>query len=98
MKKIIAALAITFITVEAVDAFLTLWATNNGFQEVNPLMVPFAHTWAFPFIKIIPAGLVMWGIIRVNKRYPRTQTTTALGLVGAVAFVTAILISNISEL
>ena len=98
MKKLVRNLGIAFVAFEAADAFLTLWATNHGFQEVNPLMVPFAHTWAFPFLKILPAALVVWALARLGRRYPKTQPVTIFGLAAAVAFLGVVLVSNVAEL
>jgi len=98
LKKLILALIIAFVALQVADAFLTLWATNNGFQEVNPLMVSFAHTWAFPFMKIIPALVASWLLLKLNVRFPRTRPMTAAGFAMAVAFLGVVLISNVAEL
>jgi len=98
LKKLIRYLVIAFVAFQAADAFLTLWATNNGFQEVNPLMVSFAHTWAFPFIKIIPALVVAWALTKLNARFPRTRPATAAGFAMAVAFLGVVLVANLGEL
>lgn len=98
MKRLILILTITFVVFEAADAFLTLWATNNGFQEVNPLMVCFAHTWAFPFMKIVPALVAAWLLSKLNARFPRTRMLTAVGWGMAAAFLGVVLISNLGEL
>ena len=98
MKKTIRILALVFVIFEAADAFLTLWATNNGFLEVNPLMVPFAHTWVNPFIKIIPALVAIWLLSKLNARFPRTRPVTVFGLTAAVAFLGVVLVANLGEL
>ena len=98
LKKIIRNLVIVFVAFQAADAFLTLWATNNGFQEVNPLMVPFAHTWALPFMKIIPALGAAWLLLKLNARFPRTRPVTAFGFGAGVAFLGVVLVSNVAEL
>lgn len=43
---------IMFMGLESADGFLTMWATRNGFVEVNPLMMPIAHTWIMPLQKM----------------------------------------------
>lgn len=98
MKKLIATLGIAFVAAEAADAFLTLWAVNHGFQEVNPILAPIAGTWASPLVKILPAALVVWALARLGRRYPKTQPVTAVGLVSAVAFLGVVLVSNVAEL
>ena len=98
MKKLIATLGIAFVAAQAADAFLTLWAVNHGFQEVNPLLAPIAGTWLSPLVKIVPAALVVWGLDRLGRRYPKTQPVTAFGLVAAVAFLGVVLVSNVAEL
>lgn len=82
----------------AADAFLTLWATNNGFQEVNPLMVPFAHTWAFPFIKLVPALVGLFIVSKLTARFPRFRPLAVVGLASSVAFLGGIIIANIGEI
>ena len=98
MKKLIRTLVIVFVALTTADAFLTLWATNNGFQEVNPLMVSLAHTWAFPVIKIIPALIVAWALSKLNARFPRTRSVTAVGFGAAAVFLAVVLVSNLGEL
>ena len=98
MKKLIAILGTAFVAAQATDAFLTLWAVNHGFEEVNPFLTPIAGTWWSPVVKIIPAALVAWGLARLGRRYPKTQPVTAVGLVAAVAFLGLVLVSNVAEL
>jgi len=98
MKKLVAILGITFVVAEAADAFLTLWAVNNGFVEINPLLAPIAGTWLSPLVKILPAALVVWFLARLGRRYPKTQPVTAVGLVVVVAFLGVVLAANVAEL
>lgn len=98
MKKLVLTLGITLVVFEAADAFLTLWAVNNGFEEVNPLMVQIAGTWLFPLIKVIPAALVVWGLAYLGRRHPRTRPVTVFGLTAAVAFLGVVLAANLGEL
>jgi len=98
MKKLVAILGTAFVAAQATDGFLTLWAVNHGFEEVNSFLAPIAGTWASPVVKILPAALVAWGLARLGRRYPRTQPVTAVGLVAVVAFYAAVLVSNVAEL
>jgi hypothetical protein len=98
MKKLVVSLGIAFVGLQAADAFLTMWAVNHGFQEVNPFLAPIAGTWYSPIVKILPAALVAWGLARLGRRYPRTQPVTAFGLVGVVALYAAVIASNLGEL
>lgn len=91
-------LGIAFVVAHAADAFLTLWATNNGFQEVNPLMAPFAHTWAFPFIKLIPALVALLVVSRMAARWPKTRPIISGGLALSVVFLGVVLIANVGEI
>lgn len=91
-------LSIGFIAMQAVDSFLTLWATNNGATEVNPLMAGIAHTWAGPAVKLIPAALAVWLVAKVARRYPVVKTPATVGLGAAVLFLVAVTVSNITEL
>lgn len=98
MKKTIAILGIGFVALEAADAFFTLWAMHNGFQEVNPLLAPIAGTWASPLVKILPAALVAWGLSRLGNRYPRTRPVSVFGLAATIGFLGLVLASNVAEL
>jgi len=95
MKRTLVILALVFLVLQATDAFLTLWATNNGFVEINPLMVRFASTWLLPVFKIVPAVAVLWGLPRLVNRFPRTRLAAVLGLVGVNAFLVLVLASNV---
>lgn len=91
-------LSIAFLAAQAVDSFLTLWATNNGATEVNPLMASIAHTWAGPAVKLLPAALAVWLGAKVIRRYPVVRTPACVGLVAAIAFLGYITATNIQEL
>lgn len=86
------------VAAQIADSFLTLWATNNGFVEINPIMAPIAHLWALPVVKIIPALVVVWGLAKLQKRFPIIGKPVSVGLVACIAFYAAVLISNVSEL
>ena len=97
MKKLLLTLGIAFVALQVADAFLTLWAVNHGFQEINPLMIPIAGTWLSPLVKIVPAALVVWGLDRLGRRYPKTRPVSAVGLVAVVAFLGVVLVGNLGE-
>ena len=82
-------LAATFIALEALDAGLTLWATNNGFQEGNPLLEPFAHTWAQPVVKVALALAVAWVLCRAWKslKTRRMASISFMAVIGIQAVV-----------
>jgi len=86
------------VAMQIIDSFLTLWATNNGFVEVNPLMAPIAHLWAMPVVKIVPVLLAVWGIAKLQQRFPVIGKPVSVGLVSCIAFYAAVLITNISEI
>jgi len=92
------ALSVAFIGLQAADTFLTMWAVNHGFTEVNPLMAPIAGTWASPVVKIAPAILVAVGLARLTKRWPRTRTVATVGQAATVVFMVGILTSNLLEM
>ena len=83
MKKF-AILAIIFAALEAADGFVTLWGTNNGIPEANPLFAPFAHTWALPLVKIAFGVLVAWGLYQVGRRFPKARRLAGIGLATGV--------------
>ena len=91
-------MCLAFIVAQVIDGFLTLWATNNGFIEANPLMAPIAHTWIGPSVKIIPTILVIWGISKLINKYPRIRKPATAGLTACIAFYAVIIYSNVSEL
>ena len=98
MKKLVRTLGITFVALQVTDAFLTLWAVNHGFEEVNPLLAPIAGTWLSPLVKIVPAALVVWGLDRLGHRYPRTRLVSDVGLGAAIVFLGVVLVGNLGEL
>jgi len=100
LKNLVKVLGIAFVAAQAADAFLTLWAAHSleGFQEMNPLLAPIAGTWASPLVKILPAALVAWGLVRLGRRYPKTRSTMVVGLAAVIVFYGVVLASNMNEL
>ena len=92
------ALSMAFIGLQTADTFLTMWAVNHGFTEVNPLMAPIASTWVSPVVKIAPAIIVAIGLAWLTKRWPRTRTVAIVGQVAVVLFMIGILTSNLLEM
>lgn len=95
MKRVIVALALALVVLQAADSFLTMWATNHGYQEVNLIVKTIAHTWWFPASKILPAIGVSFLMVKLAHRFPKT---VAFGLSGVVAFLTIVLAANVFEL
>ena len=91
------ALCSLFVGLETIDAFLTLWAMQHGFTEVNPLMAPIAGTWLGPLVKIIPALAAAWLLLWVTRRWPRTRPVAGFGLIMASCFMAIIIGSNLLE-
>jgi len=91
-------LCMAFVGLEAADAFLTMWAVNNGFIEVNRLLAPVAGTWLSPAVKILPAAFAAWLLIKMTARWPKTKTSANVGLAVTVAFMTIVVASNLLEL
>ena len=91
-------LGITFVGLEAVDAFLTMWAVNNGFTELNPLLAPVAGTWVSPVVKILPAVFAVWFLTKAANRWPRIRPIANAGFAVTVAFLGAVIVSNLCEL
>jgi len=94
MKK----LTYLFISLQAFDAFLTLWATNHGFQEINPVMASIADTWWIVAVKLVPAIIATWFLGRLASRYPIVRRVTVGGLGAACIFLAVVLVSNIWEI
>lgn len=91
-------LGIGFLAAQAVDSFLTLWATNNGYTEVNSVMAPIAHTWLNPVVKLVPAAIAVWGIGKLTRHYPKARVPANIGLFGCIAFYAMVTISNVGEI
>ena len=90
------ALPITFVALEAADGFLTMWATRNGFSEVNPLLDErVTQTWLFPASKIIIAIIVTLAILPVAKRFSR-PVNFAFG--AASLFLAVVLVTDLCEM
>jgi uncharacterized membrane protein len=54
-----------------VDGGLTLWATNNGYQEVwNQWTTMIGHTWAFAVVKVLTLVVVVWIARRATNMSP----------------------------
>jgi hypothetical protein len=100
MNMTIKTLGIAFVALEAVDAFLTMWAANTlqGFQEMNPLLAPIAGSWLSPLVKIVPSALIAWGLVRLGNRFPRTRRITAFGMIAVILFLGIVLASNAVEI
>ena len=90
--------AYLFISLQAVDAFLTLWATNHGFQEVNPVMMSIADSWWIVVVKLVPAIMVTAFLARLAYRHQLVRRVTVAGLGAACTFLAVVLVSNIMEI
>lgn len=102
MRVLVGALAITFTALEAADSFLTMWAVNHGYTELNILVAPFAGTWWMAACKVLPAALVGWLAFWSVGRFPRTWRIApkilAFGLGAASTFLIIVLVSNLIEI
>lgn len=94
MKKLVT----IFLVAQAIDCFFTMWATNNGFVEVNPLMAPFAHTWDFVFFKVTIPALIVAAIVLVTKKFPAVYSFTFGFLLSANAITVGVVIWNAIEI
>lgn len=95
MKRIIIALAMALVALQVADSFLTMWATNHGYQEVNSIVAPIAHTWWLPVCKVLPAIGVSFLMVKLARRFPKT---VVFGLSAASAFLAIVLVANVFEL
>ncbi len=96
MKRLIIALAVALVALEAADGFLTMWAVNHGYQETNPWMAPLAHTWwGAVVVKVLPAAAVSVLMVKLGRRFPKS---VAFGLSCASAFLVVVLVGNLLEL
>lgn len=94
-------LAVTIVVLSGIDGLLTMWATNHGFVEVNPLMRPIAHTWILPVWKTAIAGVgvafALWLLRRFLKPGSRLALAVPLGLTAAIIFLLMVLVLNLLE-
>ncbi len=83
------------VALKAIDGFWTLWATNHGYMELNPIMVPIAHTWWGPVATTLP--LVVFGVLVVwiTGWLPQTAKAVSRGLVAACALMVVVLAANL---
>jgi len=80
---------------QVVDGLLTMWATNHGFAEVNPLMAPIANSWMLLAVKVIPTIVVVLALLPLTRRFGKVITG---GLVAGIAFLGLVVGLNIIEL
>jgi len=101
MKKTVGVLATTFVALEVADSFLTMWAVNHGYTELNNLVAPIAHTWWMAAIKVLPAALVGWLLFWTVGRCPKTWKVApkvlVFGLGATCAFLSIVLASNLGR-
>lgn len=88
-------LCASFILLEAVDAFLTMWATSTGYVEVNPLVASIASTWIMPTCKILPAIGVSFLMVWLARRFPKVA---AGAMMLVVSFMVWVIGSNLTEM
>lgn len=87
--------AFLFMALEVIDGFLTMWATNNGFGELNPLAVMYSRTWLFPASKMATAILGAIALLPTAKRFSGFIRT---GFMLASLFIAAVILSNLYEM
>lgn len=102
MKRKIGILAITLTALEAADSFLTMWAVNHGYTELNILVAPFAHTLWMAAVKILPAALVGWLAWWLVGRFPSTWIVAPMALVFGLAtgslFLIIVIVDNLLQM
>lgn len=77
-------LATIFIILEAADGLVTLWGTNHGIPEANPLFAPFAHTWLLPVVKIAVGFAFVGLLFLVSHYFPAARRLAGIGLIAGV--------------
>lgn len=74
MKRWLLISGITFIVLEMVDAFLTLWAVGyGGYIETNGVIQTIINTslWLLPLVKFIIPSLYVALTVWLCQRYPQ---------------------------
>lgn len=98
MKKTAAILVSWLVGLQAADSAMTMWATNHGYTEVNPIVAPIADTWWLPPSKVLPALLVGMVVVGVMGRIPMVPKAINFGLAVASVFLAVVVASNVAEL
>jgi len=87
--------AILFLALEVLDGFMTMWATNNGFVEVNPLVSMYSRTWLYPASKVAVTVLGIFLLLPLVERFSRY---VRIGFILASVFVGVTVLSNVYEM
>lgn len=88
---------ILLVTLKAIDGFWTMWAVNNGYVEINPIMAPIAHTWLEPVATIIPTALFGILALWVSRKFPQISKILFCGILVANVFMIGVLAANLRE-
>lgn len=86
------------VTLKAIDGFWTLWATNHGYIELNPIMASIASTWWGPVATTLPLvvlGILVMGIIR---RFPGITKVVFHGVMAACVLMIVVLVTNLGAI
>lgn len=87
--------ALLFITLELIDGFLTMWATNHGYLEVNRLVVSYSRLWLYPASKLFVTMVGILVLLPAVKNYPGY---VRLGFILASIFLSLVVFSNLMQL
>lgn len=79
---------------ELLDGFLTMWATNNGFTEVNHLVMAISRTWFYPASK---AATALLGAVLLLPAVKRFSGFVRIGFMLASLFVALVIVSDLYE-
>lgn len=91
-------LAVLFLlALKAVDGFWTMWAVNNGYVEVNPIMAPIAHTLWEPIATILPTTIFGVFALWISRKYPHVSKIMLYGILVSCVLMIFVLASNLRE-
>jgi hypothetical protein len=90
--------AIAFLILITTDGFLTFWATNNGYTEVNPLMTYLAHTVLYPISKVLIPVIGVAFVSFLINRFPKFVKVANIGYVALIAMYVFVLGNNVLKM
>ncbi len=98
LSKKMRVLMTTFVMLIITDGLMTLWAVNNGYKEVNPLMAPVAASPLFLVFKVVSVLLIVAAAWFFIRRFPRLSWIVAIALGSGIVCYALVITTNLWEL
>lgn len=98
-RKTVWLLAILFAVLVVADSFITWWAINHGYPELNLLIAPIAHTWQLAagkiIVSLIVSGMAIWITEKFTKIWKPVPIVFTFFFIPFVGFMGWVVVSNI---